>query len=232
MILHHLPAAGRFHTEIDWLDSWHSFSFGHHHDPARQGFRSLRVINEDRVLGGAGFPTHGHRDMEILTYVLKGALAHKDSSGGAGVIRPGDAQRMSAGTGIEHSEYNASADASVHLLQIWLLPGRTGLTPGYEQAALPVAAPGESRIDLIAGPDGGAHAVRVHQDARIHRVLLAEGQPLDHAIDATRHAWIQVARGNAEVAGRTLVAGDGLAVSGADRLQLAGSGELLLFDLA
>lgn len=232
MILSHLPAAGRFHTRIDWLDSWHSFSFGHHHDPARQGFRSLRVINEDRVAGGAGFPTHGHRDMEILTYVLDGALAHKDSSGGAGGIRPGDAQRMSAGSGIEHSEFNASADAPVHLLQIWLLPERAGIMPGYEQAALPAAEAGESRIDLVAGPEGGAGAVRLQQDARVWRVLLDEGGPATLDFAAGRHAWVQVARGSAQVLGRALAQGDGLAVSGAERVEMAGSGELLVFDLA
>lgn len=178
MILHHLPAAARFHTQIDWLDSWHSFSFGPHHDPARMGFRALRVINEDRIAPGAGFPRHGHRDMEILTYVLEGALAHKDSSGGAGTIRPGDAQRMTAGKGIEHSEYNASADAPVHLLQIWLLPERAALTPGYEQTALPTATPAQGGLALIAGPAGGDDAVTLHQDARIWRALLTKGAPI------------------------------------------------------
>ena len=230
MTLVHHPAASRFHTQIDWLDSWHSFSFGHHYDPARQGFRSLRVINEDRVAGGAGFPTHGHRDMEILTYVLEGGLAHRDSSGGVGVIRPGDAQRMSAGTGIQHSEYNASADEGVHFLQIWIEPARAGLAAGYEQAALPAAHAGESRIDPMAGPEGGA--VTLHQDARVQRVLLAAGQPLSFALAPGRHAWVQVARGAARVADTDLAQGDGLALSGTERVDLAGGGELLLFDLA
>jgi len=232
MILHYLPAANRFHSQIDWLDSWHSFSFGQHYDPPRQGFRALRVINEDRITGGAGFGRHGHRDMEILTYVLDGALAHKDSSGGAGTIRPGDAQRMSAGTGIEHSEYNASADEAVHFLQIWLQPARAGLTPGYEQAALAAVPEGASRLDLVAGPDGGPHAVTLHQDARICRAVLAEGRPLTVDLATGRHAWVQVARGQATVLGRALATGDGLAVSGAERLDLAGAGELLVFDLA
>ncbi len=232
MIVHHLPAAGRFHTKIDWLDSWHSFSFGQHHDPERQGFRALRVINEDRVTPGAGFGRHGHRDMEILTYVLDGALAHKDSSGGAGTIRPGDAQRMSAGTGIEHSEYNASADSAVHFLQIWLDPGQTGIAPGYEQVALPVAAPGESRIDLVGGPDAGANSVRIHQDARVWRVVLGKDAPIVIDLAQGRQAWVQVARGEAVAQERSLGTGDGLAVSGAARLDLAGAGELLVFDLA
>lgn len=232
MILHHLPAADRFHTKIDWLDSWHSFSFGPHHDPARMGFRALRVINEDRVAPGAGFPRHGHRDMEILTYVLEGALAHKDSSGGAGTIRPGDAQRMTAGKGIEHSEYNASADAPVHLLQIWLLPERAALTPGYEQTALPTATPAQGGLALIAGPAGGDDAVTLHQDARIWRALITKGAPIAVDLAPGRHAWLQVARGTAHVAGQHLAQGDGLAVSDTDRLDLTGEGELLLFDLA
>lgn len=234
MILHHLPAATRFHTQIDWLDSWHSFSFGNHYDPTRQGFRALRVINEDWVAPGAGFPRHGHRDMEIVTYVLEGALAHKDSSGGAGTIRPGDAQRMSAGRGIEHSEYNASAEARAYLLQIWLLPARTGIAPGYEEKRLPTVAPGASAIDLIAGPQGGENAVTIVQDARIQRVRLAPGQPLTHQLGAGRHAWVQVARGAATVLDQPLVQGDGLAVSEADRLSFAADAEaeLLLFDLA
>jgi redox-sensitive bicupin YhaK (pirin superfamily) len=228
------PAASRFHTRIDWLDSWHSFSFGHHYDPGRLGYRNLRVINDDRVAPGAGFPTHGHADMEIVTYVLSGGVAHRDSSGGEGVIRPGDAQRMSAGRGIRHSEYNASATKPTHFLQIWIEPSARGIAPGYEQKRLPEAALGESRVDLIASPDGGDGAVQLHADAAIHRVLLAPGGKLSVPFSPRRYGWAQVARGSVTVLGRELAEGDGLSFDGADAVDLtsAAGAELLLFDLA
>lgn len=228
------PAASRFHTRIDWLDSWHSFSFGNHYDPARLGFRSLRVINDDRIAAGSGFPPHGHADMEIVTYVLDGGLAHRDSSGGEGVIRPGDAQRMSAGSGIRHSEYNASTTEGARFLQIWIEPARRGIAPGYEQKALPAAVAGESRADLIASPEGGETAVKLHADARIERVLLAAGKPLELARDPARHGWVQVARGSARLLGETLAEGDGLSFTGLSALSMAtdDTGELLVFDLA
>lgn len=233
-IITHHPAASRFHTRIDWLDSWHSFSFGQHHDPSRLGYRALRVINDDRVTAGAGFPPHGHQDMEIVTYVLDGGVAHRDSSGGEGVIRPGDAQRMSAGQGIRHSEYNASKTEPAHFLQIWIEPGQTGIAPGYEQKRLPDARPGESRADLIASPEGGDAVVKLNADARITRVLIAPGQPLSLAANPQRHGWAQVARGEATVLGRALAEGDGLSFTGASRLEFSATeaAELLLFDLA
>lgn len=226
------PAAARGTFNFGWLDTAHSFSFGDYRDPAHMGFRSLRVINEDKVAPGAGFPPHGHADMEIVTWILDGALEHKDSLGTGAVIRPGDAQRMSAGTGIRHSEFNASRTDPVHLLQIWLLPSKRGIGPGYEQKTLPAARPGETRLDRIASPEGGAHEVTIHSDAVISRALLGPGGSLD--IPVTRgHVWLQVAKGSLTANGQAMVAGDGLAVSHEPALALASDtgAELLVFDL-
>lgn len=224
----------RGEARMGWLDSKHSFSFGHYHDPKHMGFRALRVINEDRVTPGAGFPTHAHADMEILSYVLEGALEHKDSIGTGSVIRPGEIQRMSAGTGIRHSEYNASQDAPVHFLQIWIVPEKRGIEPSYEQKALPPVAEGESRLDLIGAPEGGDDAVLIHQDVRLYRAILAAGGALGVPIAPGRHAWVQVARGIAEIEGGELREGDGLAVSDVTELKLSSAigAELLVFDLA
>ena len=231
-MLTHRPAAARGTFDFGWLKTAHSFSFGDYRDPAHMGFRSLRVINEDVVAGGAGFPPHPHADMEIVTYILSGSLAHRDSLGTGAVIRPGDAQRMSAGTGIRHSEFNASDTDPVHLLQIWLLPSARGSAPGYEQQTLPTAATGETRIDRIAAPEGGPHAVTIHSDATIARVLIAPGGAIDVAV--TRgHAWVQAARGAATVAGQALAPGDGLAATGEAVLAMTSDAgaELLVFDL-
>jgi len=221
-------------TRIGWLDSKHSFSFGGYRDPRHLGFRDLLVINEDRVTGGAGFGRHGHANMEIISYVLEGVLGHRDSIGTDGVIRPGEIQRMSAGTGIEHSEMNASATDPVHFLQIWIKPGAGKIAPGYEQVAMPpVTRP--AQLDLIAGHEGGAGAVTLHADARIYRASLRPGGSLDLSIPAGRHAWVQVARGDAVVNGQPLATGDGLAVSDEPTLSLSGgtaAAELLVFDLA
>ena len=221
---------GRF--DYGWLDTRHTFSFDRYYDPAHMGFRSLRVINEDRVRAGEGFPTHPHRDMEIVTYVVEGALEHKDSMGNGSVIRPGDVQRMSAGTGITHSEYNPSAAEPVHLLQIWIMPERRGLTPGYEQKFF-TADEKRGRLLLVASPDGAGGSVAIHQDARLYAALLDAGQQVEHAAPG-RHAWLQVIRGAVEVNGTPLAAGDGGAVSNEPQVTIrAGEeAELLLFDLA
>ncbi len=224
-------ARGKF--DFGWLDTAHSFSFGDYRDPNHMGFRSLRVINEDKIAGGGGFPTHGHADMEIVTYLLSGALEHRDSLGTGEVISPGEAQRMSAGSGIRHSEFNASQTEPAHLLQIWLIPSEKGIAPGYEQKALPVAKAGETRLDLIASPEGGPEAVTIHTDATISRATLGPGGAL--AVPITRgNAWLQVARGSLKAGGQTLVAGDGLAVTEATRLDLTSEAgaEVLVFDLA
>jgi len=233
-VLTRRPAAQRGHTRVDWLDSRHTFSFAEYRDPAQMGFRTLRVINEDRVRPGQGFGTHGHRDMEIVTWVLSGALAHRDSLGNGSTIRPGEVQRMSAGTGIRHSEYNASREDEVHFLQIWLLPEREGLAPGYEQRALALdERPGE--WVLAASRDGREGSVTVHQDASMWVARLPAGARLARAIAPGRHAWLQVARGAVALAGGALAlaAGDGLAASGEPSLAIAASepSELLLFDL-
>jgi quercetin 2,3-dioxygenase len=227
------PAAERAHTNIGWLDSWHSFSFGQHYDPENMGFRSLRVINDDRVRGGSGFGTHPHRDMEIVTYVLEGALEHRDSLGTGSIIRPGEVQRMSAGTGIAHSEYNHSDTEPVHLLQIWLLPERPGIQPGYEQKAFPEAER-RGQLRLVAARDGREGAVTIHQDAELYVASLAEGDTVRHQLRPDRHAWVQIARGAATVNGQPLQAGDGAAVSDEEALEIRGDGEaeVLLFDLA
>ena len=227
------PAAERGHGRHGWLDSRHTFSFADYHDPQQMGFRALRVINEDRVQPGRGFGTHHHEDMEIITFVIEGALAHQDSLGNGATIRPGEVQRMSAGTGIDHSEFNHSADAIVHFLQIWVLPERRGLAPGYEQRAYPLDQRGNELL-LVASRDGRDGSVTVHQDVAIFAGRLAAGARVEHAIGAGRHAWLQVARGSALVNGQRVVAGDGLAASDESRLEIAAAAacELLLFDLA
>jgi quercetin 2,3-dioxygenase len=225
-------SADRFHTELGWLDSRHTFSFGEHHDPEHVGFRSLRVINEDRVNAGSGFPTHPHRDMEILSYVLEGALSHKDSMGTGSRIQPGDVQRMSAGTGVLHSEHNA-ANQTTHFLQIWILPERRGLPPGYEQRAFPESER-QGKLRLLAARDGRDGAVTVHQDAELYGALLEPGARVTHSLRAGRHAWVQVARGAVRVAGEELGEGDGAAISGEQAVEITATAaaEVLLFDLA
>jgi redox-sensitive bicupin YhaK (pirin superfamily) len=230
MTLH--PAAARGNTRIDWLNSQHTFSFGEYYDPARMGFRTLRVINDDRVAPGGGFPTHGHSDMEILSYVLEGALEHRDSIGTGSVIRPGDVQRMTAGTGVRHSEFNASRTEPVHFLQIWLLPERRGLPPGYEQKAFPDAERSD-RLRLVGSRDGREGSVTIHQDVDLYAAVLAEGQTATLALRPGRHAWVHVARGAATVNGKRLLEGDGAALSDERALSLVGhGGEVLVFDLA
>jgi len=232
------PATERGRTKIDWLDSRHTFSFGEYYDPANLGFRVLRVINDDRVAAGGGFPTHGHSDMEILSYVLSGALEHKDSLGTGSVIRPGDVQRMTAGTGVRHSEKNASGSEPVHFLQIWILPARRGLAPGYEQKHYPEAER-RGRLRLVASSDGRDGSITIHQDVRLFAGLLDPGQRAEHALQAGRAAYLHVARGAVELDGRTLREGDGAALIApqAQTLTLAGAGdagqtgEALLFDL-
>jgi quercetin 2,3-dioxygenase len=220
-------------ADFGWLQSRHTFSFGHYYDPKHMGFGPLRVINEDRVAPGGGFPTHPHRDMEVISYVLDGALEHKDSLGTGSVIRPGDVQRMTAGTGVRHSEFNASGKNPVHFLQIWIVPEREGLKPGYEQKTF---EPGEkrSRLRLIGSRDGREGSVTIHQDADLYATLLETGESVSHAIDAGRGAWVQVARGSINVNGQRLEAGDGMAVEGADDLRLKAEtlAEVLLFDMA
>ena len=223
----------RGRTQTGWLDSWHTFSFGDYRDPNHMGFRSLRVINDDRVIPGAGFGTHGHRDMEIVSYVLAGALAHRDSLGVGSVIRPGDVQRMSAGTGIQHSEYNASSTEPVHFLQLWLLPEAAGLEPGYEQKTIP-AEERHNRFRLVADHDGSDGAVTIHLDARIYAATLAAEAGVTVPLPPGRHAWLQVALGSVELEGDELREGDGAAITGEAAIQLASAtgAELLLFDLA
>jgi redox-sensitive bicupin YhaK (pirin superfamily) len=226
-------ASDRFHTEIDWLDSWHTFSFGEHHDPRHMGFRALRVINDDTVQPGQGFDTHPHRDMEILTYVLQGALAHRDSTGGGGVIRPGDLQRMSAGTGVAHSEFNASPSDPVYFLQIWIIPDKQGVAPGYEQKSF--ASPERAgKLRLLASKDGSNGSVKINQDAAVYGTLLGPGDRVSYDLAPKRNAWIQVARGKVTLNGEALTAGDGAAVTDERKLALQATepAEVLLFDLA
>jgi redox-sensitive bicupin YhaK (pirin superfamily) len=228
------PAAERGHADHGWLDSHHTFSFADYHDSDHMGFRALRVINEDRVAPGKGFGTHGHRDMEIVSYVLEGALAHKDSMGTGSVIKPGDVQRMSAGTGVMHSEMNGSKTEPVHFLQIWLLPGQRGIQPGYEQKNFSEADK-RGRLRLVASPDGSDGSVTIHTPQRIYAGVFDEGTQGALPLAAGRHAWVQVVRGKAKVNGNELGAGDGAALSeeGAVFLEGApGGGEVLVFDLA
>jgi hypothetical protein len=222
----------RGRARLGWLDTRYSFSFADYHDPRFMGFRALRVLNEDRVAPGKGFPEHGHRDMEILTWVLSGELEHRDSLGNGSRIRPGELQRMSAGTGVKHSEFNPSAEP-LHLLQIWILPERDGLAPSYEQRHFP-AAERAGRLRLVASRDGRDGSLRVHQDVAVHAALLGPGHAVAHALRPGRHAWLQVARGRCTLNGVALEVGDGAAVSDETslRLERADDAEVLLFDLA
>lgn len=223
----------RGHFNFAWLDTYHTFSFDQYYDPAHMHFRSLRVINEDRVAPGQGFPTHSHRDMEIITYILSGALAHRDSMGNGSVIRPGDVQRMTAGTGVSHSEYNPSDSEAVHLLQIWILPNARGLPPGYEQKTF-TDEERRGKLRLIASDNGAEGSVTIHQDARVYATLLDAGRSVKHELKADRYGWIQVAGGSVRLNDVELKAGDGAAASNESVLKLTAieAAELLLFDLA
>lgn len=225
--------AARGRTQVGWLDSRHSFSFGGYRDPSQMGFRSLRVINEDRVVPGAGFPTHGHRDMEIVSYVLEGELSHRDSLGNGSVISPGEVQRMSAGTGIMHSEYNASASVPVHFLQIWIVPDRTGLPPNYAQTPLHLDAE-RGKLILAAGPEDSGAAVTLRQDARIYAARLDAGAAVSHDPRPGRGAWLQVVRGMVALNETEMREGDGAAIEGERRVAIEALtvAEILLFDLA
>lgn len=221
----------RGHANHGWLDSHHTFSFGDYYDPAAMGFRALRVINEDRVAARSGFGAHSHRDMEIITYVLDGQLEHRDSLGSVGVLREGELQRMTAGTGVRHSEMNGS-DQEVHFLQIWIHPERQGLTPGYEQKAFS-REERQGRFRLVVSPEGQDGSLKVHQDLHLYSTVLGAGERAEHTLAPGRHAWLQVARGSGRLNGVELKAGDGVAVSEESRLELIATGSLeaLLFDL-
>jgi redox-sensitive bicupin YhaK (pirin superfamily) len=223
----------RGHARHGWLDTRHTFSFADYHDPAHMGFRALRVINEDRVAAGQGFGPHPHRDMEILTWVVSGAVQHGDSMGNDAIVRPGELQRMTAGTGVVHSEVNPSPDEELHLLQIWILPERRGLEPGYEQRAHD-DRDRQGRLLLVASGDERDDAIRVHQDVALYTALLEPGDRVEHTLRAGRHAWLQVIRGDLDAGGEPLRDGDGLAASGEPSLVLAAraTSEVLLFDLA
>lgn len=224
----------RGHANHGWLDTYHTFSFNTYYDPAYMGFRALRVINDDRVAAGMGFGTHGHRDMEIITYVLKGELAHKDSMGNGSTIYPGDVQRMSAGTGVRHSEFNGSKSDELRLLQIWLLPEREGIEPGYEQKYF-----GEEekrgKLRLVASPDSREGSVKIHQDAELYSTVLGNGEEVKHTFKPGRYGYVQVARGGVSLNGQELKEGDGAAIANESELTIRGAdaeAEVLLFDLA
>jgi redox-sensitive bicupin YhaK (pirin superfamily) len=220
-------------TKVDWLDSRHTFSFGDYSDPTFESFGALRVINEDWIAGGAGFPPHPHRDMEIITYILEGALQHKDSSGGGGVIRPGEIQRMSAGSGVVHAEFNARPERRCHLLQIWIMPSRQGIEPSYEQKAIDIAGI-TNKFGRIAGPDPQPNEVRLVQDAEIWAVRLDADIEAIRSLAPGRRAWVQVAKGEVSLGNETLKAGDAAAITDQDQIAIRSraSSEVLLFDLA
>jgi hypothetical protein len=228
-----LPAQQRGHTDAGWLDSWHTFSFGEFYNPRQMGFRTLRVINEDRVEAGQGFGTHPHQNMEIISVVLEGALQHRDSIGTGAVIQPNDVQRMTAGTGVRHSEFNGSKTEGVHFLQIWILPEKNGLAPGYEQKTFDPAGRA-GKLQLVASQDGRDGSITVHQDVALYRTSLTAGQSVTLPIPADRHAWIQVISGDVKVSGTAATTGDGVAISDAASVQLEGTGpvDLLAFVLA
>jgi quercetin 2,3-dioxygenase len=222
----------RGHANHGWLDSYHTFSFANYYDPDYMGFRSLRVINEDRIQGGKGFATHSHRDMEIISYVLEGALEHKDTMGNVTIIRPGEVQRMSAGTGVSHSEYNHSPTKTAHFLQIWVLPEQAGLPPGYEQKFYEDSEK-QNQFCLIASPDGSNNSVTIHQDVCIYASKLDMGRSLVYSIRQNRHLWLQVLGGKINLEDNSLGAGDGAAISGGELIELTGieAAEILIFDL-
>jgi quercetin 2,3-dioxygenase len=226
-------ATERGHANHGWLDSYHTFSFADYYDPNHMGFRTLRVVNEDRVQPGQGFGTHPHRDMEILTYVLEGSLAHKDSMGNGSVIRPGDAQRMSAGTGITHSEFNASDSNLVHFLQIWILPDRQSSPPSYEQRSFDLEAASGNWL-LLASSDGQKGSISIHQDVRVMVGRIGESESLDFTLQTGRHVFVHVVRGSVRAGGHRLDAGDALMSSGEPAVRFEGvdKAEILLFDLA
>ena len=222
----------RGHANHGWLDSWHSFSFADYFDPQHMGFSVLRVINDDRITPGAGFPTHSHRDMEIITYLLHGALEHKDSMGNGSVIHPGEIQRMSAGSGISHSEFNASENEEAHLLQIWIEPKVRGITPSYAQKSF--AAAGKARsMNLLVSPDGEDGSITIHQDARLYAANLQDNEELSYSIPPGRRVYIHLARGKLELNGHELEAGDGAKIwdENINILSIAAGSEALLFDL-
>ena len=227
------PAGERGGADHGWLNTRHTFSFSSYHDPRHMGYRNLRVINEDRVAPGRGFGEHGHRDMEILSYVVSGGLEHRDSIGNGAVVRPHEWQRMTAGTGVRHSEANASADEPVHFYQIWILPEAEGIRPSYEQKLFP---PEEKagRLRLVASGDAREGSLKVHQDVSVYNALLKEGEAVEHRLGPGRNAWLQVVRGSVELNGNRLGAGDGAAVSGESALAIraAEDSEVILFDLA
>src|ERR1700726_3714105 len=226
-------AGERGHFDHGWLDTYHTFSFGDYYDPAHVGFRSLRVINDDRVQPGQGFGMHGHRDMEIVTYVLEGALQHKDSLGNGSIIRAGELQRMTAGTGVRHSEFNPSDKEGVHLYQIWLLPERQGLPPSYDQRAFSQDER-QGQLRLVASPDGADGSLTIRQDARLYLSSSKSGESVSHELQTGRHAWLQVLRGRVKVNGSALQTSDGLAISDEPRLTVVSEqgAEVMLFDLA
>jgi redox-sensitive bicupin YhaK (pirin superfamily) len=223
----------RGRANLGWLDSRHTFSFADYHDPRYMGFGPLRVINEDRVQPGQGFGTHAHRDMEIVSYVLSGALEHRDSMGNGSVIRRGDVQRMTAGTGVQHSEFNPSQSELVHFLQIWIIPERRGLAPGYEETHFADDAK-RGRLKLVASRDGRDGSIVVHQDTSLHAALLTAGDAVTHETERTRKVWIQVAAGGVVVNGEALTAGDGAALAYEERVEIRATAdsEILLFDMA
>ena len=226
------PGEARGKANFGWLDSRHSFSFGQYFDPAHMGFGPLRVINEDRVKPGQGFGTHGHKDMEILSFVLDGALEHKDNMGNGSIIRPGDLQRMTAGTGVLHSEYNASQSEDVHFLQIWIVPEAQGLTPGYEQLSFPLEER-RNQLRLIGSRDGRDGSVTVHQDVNLYTGVIDAGESVSFKARENRGIWVQVTRGSLTLGETELVAGDGVALEGAQDISLTAleDAEVLLFDM-
>jgi redox-sensitive bicupin YhaK (pirin superfamily) len=223
----------RGHANHGWLDTYHTFSFAGYYDPEHMGFRTLRVLNDDVIQPGQGFGSHPHENMEIITYVIEGALEHKDNTGGGGVIRPGDVQRMSAGSGIVHSEFNHSRSERVHLLQVWIVPDAVGIDPGYEQKTFSIEDK-KGRLALLASPDGDDGSLTIRQDARVYAAVLEDGDEVRKNMVEGRHAWVHVATGSVEVNGHRLEAGDGAALSQEASVTLkgVGAGEVLLFDLA